>query len=207
MAKMLPRFGSLVTVIAVMAFLSGAALLTYGRWARPIASAFAAAQAGDGARALPDYAESSRRFHQVPLSQRLLARDFSLLSHNQLAVLYGLGRYDEVIERAVDAPAAAAPHFWSGCALFRKSTTQKTPDAQLEWLSRAQEEFKLALAAAPDDWDTKFNYELTARLAAALRPASDRPGTQPSNAPATLMQLLRPQQQQKQQERAVKKVG
>lgn len=203
---MAPRAGSIMTLTALVAFVAGAALVAYGRWTRPIVGAAAALQAGDAQRALPPYAESSRRFRQVPLSQRALASDYSLVAHNHLSVLYGLGKYDELIDASTEAPAAAAPHFWAGCALFRKSVQQTKVDARLEWLTRAQDEFKLALVAAPDDWDTKFNYELTSRLIAALRPP-DKGAKQPANAPSTLMQLLRPQQQQQQQDRAVKKVG
>jgi hypothetical protein len=207
MTHMLPRFGSTITVTALLAFVSGGALVIYGRWTQPIAAAGVALEAGDAEGALAHYADSARRFQGLALSQRLLPSELSLVGHNQLAVLYGLHRYDEVIERALDAPAAAGPHFWAGCALFRKGAQQTKRDAQLEWLTRAQDEFKLALVAAPDDWDTKFNYELTSRLAASLRPSSDKRSDQQKSAPSTLMQLLRPQQQQLHQERAVKKVG
>ncbi|MEO5895546.1 MAG: hypothetical protein ABIS06_07585 [Vicinamibacterales bacterium] len=204
---MAPRIGSIFTLTALLAFLAGATLVVYGRWTRPIVLAAAALDAGNTEGAVAPYTDSARRFRSVALTQRILAPDYSLVAHNQLAALYTLGRYDEVIERAAEAPDGSAPHFWSGCALFKKSVQQTNPDAQLEWLTRSQEEFKLALAAAPDDWDTKFNYELTSRLAAAMRPGSDKRGKQQSNAPSTLMQLLRPQQQQKSQDRVVKKVG
>jgi len=192
----MPRFASLVTVLALLACAAGAALVAYGRWTRPIAAAGAALEAGDVQGALTPYAESARRFRALPLSQRLLDRDFSLVAHNQLAALYELRRWDDVIERAVDAPPASGPHFWAGCALFRKGAEQKTREAQLEWVTRAQ-----------DDWDAKYNFELTSRLAAALRPSADTKGTQQKNAPSTLIQLLRPELQQQHQERAVKKVG
>ena len=119
MSLMLPRFGSLITIVALLAFGAGGALVAYGRWTRPMAAAGAALEAGDAEAAIAPYAESARRFRSVPLSQRLLAPDYSLVTHNQLAVLYELQRYDEVIERATDA-AAAEPHFWAGCALFQK---------------------------------------------------------------------------------------
>jgi hypothetical protein len=52
-------------------------------------------------------------------------------------------------------------------------------------LSRAEDEFRKAIEAAPDDWDTKYDFELTTRLAAELR-------KQPNTPPKQLMQLLRP---------------
>lgn len=204
---MSPRLKPLITLTALLAFAIGAVLVAYGRWTGPIGAAGTALAAGATDVSLARYDESAARFRGLPWSQRLLAPDFALVSHNQLAVLYGLRRYDDVIERAADAPAAADPHFWAGCALFRKGAEQKTREAQLEWVTRAQDEFKLALVAAPDSWDAKFNYELTSRLATALRPSADTRGNQQKNPPSSMIQLLRPELQQQHQDRTVKKAG
>src|SRR5206468_12989245 len=80
----------------------------------------------------------------------------------------------------------ANPHCWAGSAFYDTARAEKNPEARLGWLSRSEEEFRRAVEAAPDDWDTKFDYELTGRLAAELR-------KQPKNPPNQLMQLLRPQ--------------
>lgn len=197
---MLVRSRSVVVLTAVLALVSGALLLLYAHWSKPVSAAWEAIEARDPERALDEYAVSARRFAQLPPAQELLAADFSEVTHNRLALLYRLGRYDDMFEVADNAPANAAPHFWIGCALFAKSKAEKKPDARLEWLSRAEDEFKLALAAAPDDWDTKYNYELAARLAAALR-------AKPKAAPETLMQLLRQQPRTGREQEPVKKVG
>ena len=47
------------------------------------------------------------------------------------------------------------------------------------------DEFRKAIEATPDDWDTKYDFELTSQLAAGLR-------KQPKMPPRQLMQLLRP---------------
>ena len=104
---------------------------------------------------------------------------------NHLLALYRLKRYDEVIDVAQKAPAAASPNFWAACAFFQKADVEEAPEARLGWLSRAEEEFRKAIEAAPDDWDTKFDFELTTRLAAELR-------KQPNTPPKQMMQLLRP---------------
>ena len=78
------------------------------------------------------------------------------------------------------------PHFWSGCALFEKARAEEKPEARLSWMSRAEEELRRAVESAPDDWDTKYDFELVTRLAAELR-------RQPKTPPNQLMQLLRPQ--------------
>src|SRR6266852_6227250 len=63
-------------------------------------------------------------------------------------------------------------------------------DGQLERAlaayARAEAELRRALDAAPDDWDTKYDFELVTRLASELR-------KQPKTPPNQLMQLLRPQ--------------
>ena len=51
----------------------------------------------------------------------------------------------------------------------------------------------------PNDWDTKYNYELSARLVTALR-------TKPKQVPPSLMQLLRPSKEGPMRE-PVKKTG
>ncbi|HEX6464638.1 MAG TPA: hypothetical protein VFZ98_09305, partial [Vicinamibacterales bacterium] len=94
-------------------------------------------------------------------------------------------RYDEVIDLSQKAPAESQPHFWSGAALFQKASVEEKPDVRFAWLSRAEDEFRKAVEAAPSDWDTKYNFELTTRLVAQLR-------KQPNTPPKQLMQLLRP---------------
>lgn len=204
---MRPRFRSSFIVLSILALVLGVALLAYGRWSEPLVQAAAAMEAGDREGAVEKYAAGADRYQSLPATQRLFSADHALVSRNQLALLYQLNRYDDVLEAAAEAPPDAAPHFWAGCALFQKAVQEEEkPESQLEWLTRAEDEFKLALEAAPNDWDTKFNYELSARLAAALRPPAKKGGTQQKSVPSSLMQLLRRAPQQ-QQERPVKKVG
>lgn len=201
---MLPRFRSMFILVAILALVAGVALVAYGRWSAPLVEAAAALEVGDAERALAAYSVAAERFQRFAPARQLLPRDFALLTHNRLALLYQRGEYDALIEAAGNAPPEAAPHFWMGSALFAKSAHEQKPEAKLEWLGRAEEEFKLALKDAPDDWDTKYNYELSTRLAAALR--NQPKGRQSQSAPTNLMQLLRPQPSQRQQ-RPVKKTG
>ena len=159
---MLPRFRSMFILGAVLALIAGAALVLYARWTEPIMEAAAAIHRQDAERAVGAYAVSARRFGDIAVSQRVMPDELSLVAHNRLALLYRLGQYDELIEKAAEAPPTAAPHFWTGCAMFRKAEREKKAEAQIEWVGRAADEFKLALTAAPDDWDTK--YQLRAHL-------------------------------------------
>jgi hypothetical protein len=140
-------------------------------------------------RALALFATAEARFRRFGLAQQVFSREHARAVYNQLALLFQAGEYDAVLEKAATAPLGAAPRFWSGSALFARAMAKSKPEERLVWLTRAEDEFRQALAAKPDDWDTKYNYELAARLAAELR-------KEPKKKPDSLMQLLRPQPQQ-----------
>jgi len=170
----------------VLVLLAGGAALAYARWTRQAADGDAAVADGRYEQALASYAELEARFDRFAAAREFFAADYSHAMANQLWVLYRLQRYDETIDTAQRAPESALPHFWSGCALFEKARAEQKPDARLGWLTRAEEELRRAVEASPDDWDTKYDFELVTKLAAELR-------KQPQTPPNQLMQLLRPQ--------------
>ena len=173
-----------VTVVLVL-LLAGVTLIGYARWTRPIDAADAALADGRLDAAVAGYQAAEARFDAVPAAKQFAATEYNRAVANHLWALYRLKRYDEAIDLAQKAPPDAAPHFWSACAFFQKATVEDAPDARLGWLSRSEEEFRKAIDATPDDWDTKYDFELTTRLAAELR-------RQPNTPPKQLMQLLRP---------------
>lgn len=176
---------SLAVAFAVLALLAGAAMFAYAQWTRDLDRADHALAGGRLPDAAAGYDAAIARFDRVPAARQMFAPEYDRAIANRLWALYRLKRYDEAIELAERAPAGARPHFWSGCALFDKALVEEKPDARLGWLTRAEDEFHKAIEAAPDDWDTKHNYELTSRLAAELRKT-------PKTPPRQLMQLLRP---------------
>lgn len=183
------RLRQLTTLALVLALLIGSVAIAYAWWSRPLLDAEAALAAADHDAALAAYAAAEARFRRIPLAQQILPHDYARAVYNQLAVLHQIGDYDAVIAKAENAPAGALPRFWTGSALFSLASAEEKPEARLVLLSRAEGEFKAALEASPDDWDTKFNYEVTARLAEELR-------KKPSSEPDSFMHLLRPQQKQ-----------
>ena len=196
----IPRFRSFFYFVSVLALVGGALLLAYGQWSKPSIDAERAIEARDSEGALRAYGVSVARFHEREPMQQLLRNDYARVAHNQLALLYRAGQYDTVIDAAGSAPPDASPHFWVGCAMFAKSLQEKGAEGQLDWLTRAEDEFKLALGAEPEDWDTKYNYELSARLVAEMR-RPPKPGSKPAP-----IKLLRPEGQSQPRE-ATKKVG
>ena len=175
------------STLVVLLLASGLALIGYARWTAHITSADAALSDGRLDQALAEYKLAEARFDALPAIRQFAADEYSRVVANHLLALYRLKRYDEVIDVAQKAPASAAPSFWSGSAFFQKAIVEEQPDARLGWLGRAEEEFRKAIEATPDDWDTKYDFELTTRLAAELR-------KQPKTPPKQMMQLLRPPQ-------------
>jgi tetratricopeptide (TPR) repeat protein len=183
MSSALKSLGSGFMAVLLVA---GLAAMAYARWTRPVAEADTALASGDYPAALAGYGVQEARFDRVAPAKQFLTSEYNRVVANELWLLHRLQRYDETIDKAGRAPEGANPHFWAGCAFYEKARAEKNPEARLGWLSRAEEEFRRAVEAAPDDWDTKFDFELTGRLAAELR-------KQPKNPPNQLMQLLRPQ--------------
>jgi tetratricopeptide (TPR) repeat protein len=185
-----------VALVFLLVFLSGAALVGYARWTRPIAEADAALSAGRLDEAAAAYVRGEARFDRLPAARQVFAAEYARAFANHLSALYAEKKYDEVIDLAEKAPAEASPHFWSGCAFFEKAAVEEQPDARLGWLNRAEDELRKAVERTPSDWDTKYDFELTTRLAAELR-------KQPKTPPKQLMQLLRPPQSAVKQPRRV----
>lgn len=171
--------------LVVLMLLAGAGLVGYARWTHVVAEADAALANGQLDQALEGYERAAARFDRTPAARQLFAAEYDRVAANRLWLLYRMKRFDDAIDAAERAPLGAAPHFWAGCAFFEKARAERQPETRLGWLARAEEELRKALEAAPDDWDTKFNFELTSRLAAELR-------KQPKTPPAQMMQLLRP---------------
>ena len=166
---------------------AGVALAGYARWTAHVATGDEALADGRFDQAVAEYKIAEARFDAVPAVRQLANDEYTRVVGNHLLALYRLKRYDELIDLAQKSPAAAAPGFWSGSAFFQKALAEEQPEARLGWLGRAEEEFRKAVEAAPDDWDTKYDFELTTRLAAELR-------KQPKTPPKQMMQLLRPPQ-------------
>jgi tetratricopeptide (TPR) repeat protein len=181
---MTKTFASTIVVILLVA---GAALIGYARWTAHITDADAALADGRLDQALGAYKIAEARFDALPAVRQIAASEYARVLANHLLALYRLKRYDEVIDLAQKAPSEAAPSFWAGSAFFQKAMTEEQPDARLGWLGRSEEEFRKAVEATPDDWDTKYDFELVTRLSAELR-------KQPKTPPKQMMQLLRPPQ-------------
>ena len=171
--------------VVILLLLAGLTLIGYARWTAPIKDADVALAEGSLDQAVAGYQAAEGRFDTIPATKQIVKDEYLRAVSNHLWALYRLKRYDEVIDLAQRAPAEASPHFWSACAFFQKASVEEAPETRLGWLGRAEEEFRKAVEEDPEDWDTKFDFELTTRLSAELR-------KQPHTPPKQMMQLLRP---------------
>jgi hypothetical protein len=171
-------------VVMVLSFVCGVGLLLFSLWLSPLAKAERAALQQDYIQALEYYAVAESRFDQFGFARQLLPSSYDSIITNRLRILYRLDELDKLIEMAAVHSGHAGSRFWSGSALFAKAIAQTEKEAQVAWLGRAREEFRSALELVPNDWDTKYNYELTERLLAELR---DKPSP-----PEQILELLRP---------------
>lgn len=181
-----------------LAFVSGISLTAASQWFRPVQQGEAALAAGQFESARAALAIAQARFERFPVATRLSPEASVASESNQILALYELGQHDAILERAGAAQPGSPAHFWAGCVLFgraaaeaeknssEKSPPEKTKEVRIGLLTGASAEFRLALAANPGDWDTKYNYELTERLLAQLRDPPKKP-------PKQQLQLLRPE--------------
>lgn len=169
----------------VAALLVGSALLAADWWLRPLADGDRALRDGRHEAALQSFAAAEARFARFPAARQALAQSYAALESNQLYALYQLERYDALLEKAALAPSSAAVHFWAGCALVAKARAEQAAEARQSALGRAGDEFRKALEKGPEDFDIKYDHELTQRMLQETR-------KQPKTPPQQLMQLLRP---------------
>jgi len=167
------RLPRLVIVPAIAAIALGLVLSSIGFWLRPIAAAEKATAAGDLDRGVQQYSAGRRRLQSIPILSNLFPGLDEVVTGNELSLQYALRRYDRILEATSGEGGGAAASFWAGCALFDRALVEVEPEKRVDMMSRAHDAFKRTLELAPDDWDAKFNYELSGRLRNILREQPD----------------------------------
>lgn len=146
-------------------------LLAYGWMMRQFSSAQVAFRQGDTQRALERYGRAENPFTKLPGLAALFREEYKQANLNQVSILYGQNQNQEALAKLeqlpVYAPALAESSdyaFWMGNLLFRQAVESKNPEASMTALKAALSEYQKGLAAEPDDWDLKFNYELVRQI-------------------------------------------
>jgi tetratricopeptide (TPR) repeat protein len=154
-------------VFLALIFVLSVGSLAYAWWLFQIARGNQASRAGDLEAAAEIYQGAEAPFRRLPWVAHLLRDDFQRLTFNQIRLLYAQGQNDEVMDKLEEgvrrAPLVAdSPEysFWLGNVLLRRAIQSKNPEEKLKALNAALEEYEKGLAAEPEDWDLKYNYEL-----------------------------------------------
>ncbi|MEA2992875.1 MAG: hypothetical protein QOD40_1795 [Alphaproteobacteria bacterium] len=157
--------------ILIVVLLLSLALLAYGAWLLRLERGARAAERGELDAATNIYASAERWI--APAFASLFPDHYSRSVFPQVALLYSQRKVDEALGKLEQA-ATAAPSiidrpeygFWNGNILLRRAMDGEDPEVIMKNLFAAGEQYRKALAAAPDDWDLKYNYELVQYLIA-----------------------------------------
>ena len=192
----------LVTTGYLLALLLSLGLLAYGWMMRQFETAQQAFLEGDGARALELYGRAESPFQKLPWLSALLKEEYKQVSLNQVAILYSQNQNQEALAKLEQMPEKAPAMvesgdyaFWMGNLLFRQAVESKNPETSLNALKASLSEYQKGLAAEPDDWDLKFNYELVRTIFAQ----QDRSKEKQEQKVKSLIEKMRPQDPGQQQ--------
>lgn len=192
----------LVTGGYLLLLLLSLGLLGYGWTIRQFETAQNAFHQGDSAAALESYRRAEMPFQKLPWLAKLFKEEYTQVNLNQVAILYSQKQNQEALEKLEQLPAhlpAVAESgdyaFWMGNLLFRQATESKNPEASLNALKGALSEYQKGLAAKPDDWDLKFDYELVRSIFAK----QDRNQEKQQQKVKSIIDKMRPQDPTQQQ--------
>ncbi len=180
-----------VVLSLCLIFILGVCLLVISIWLRPYHQAMDSLQAGEMEQSLEHFATVESRFDSITVARQVFPEVYSDSIANQFYILYTMRRHDELLEKSATSPVLADVHFWTGNTYFRRTGNLDDPQEQVAWLERASDEYRKAIELAPDDWNAKFNYELTNRLIDELKEEKETP--------PQMMEILRPRPQQGEQ--------
>jgi tetratricopeptide (TPR) repeat protein len=151
----------------LVVFLISAGLIAYGWLTRELDRGHQAFSRGDLGGAMETYARAERPLREIPWLAQIVPEEHKQASLNQVAILYrqqknadALAKLEEIPAYAPELVESADYLFWMGNVLFRQALESKDPETSAKALKSAMAEYQRGLAAQPDDWDLKFNYEL-----------------------------------------------
>ncbi|MBI4482834.1 MAG: hypothetical protein HY652_08095 [Acidobacteria bacterium] len=171
---------SLRGAIPIVILALSAGLLYYDLLARRMEAVVQAYQANDPEQALARLDETESDFFRYGWLKRAFSDRYGQIVLDKIQLRYTRGEFDAVMDLAesskekISARDAVRARFWLGNSYFRKALGEKEPQAALAWLHRAEKEYREALAAEPDDWDIKYNYELVKTILMATEEKKEK---------------------------------
>jgi tetratricopeptide (TPR) repeat protein len=168
-----------------------------------------AAQQGELETAAAIFESVERPFRAVPWLPRILQSDYQKLIFDQAKVLFPqqdpqiiFDKFEEAVRNSPTIRDRGEFAFWMGNLLIRRAVASQDGEELLNYLKSALAEYQRGLALAPEDWDLKYNYELTKRTFAQQEQAVKAKGEKVKS----ILDTIRPRQKQK-QEIAPEKLG
>jgi hypothetical protein len=152
-------------------FIVSVGLIGYGWLILQTQAAQTAHQQGDIQGATQIYGRAEKVFYFIPWLSRILPEEYKEVSLRQVAILYEQNRSDEAFEKleqiSITAPSLTESgeySFWTGNLLLRRALQTKDPETSVNAAKAALSDYQKGLAAQPDDWDLKYNFELVSQL-------------------------------------------
>jgi tetratricopeptide (TPR) repeat protein len=133
----------------------------------------ATARHGDLETAAAIFELAETPFRMVPWLPRLLEDDYQKLTFDQVNVLFAQGepevildKFEEAVRNSPTIKDQGELAFWIGNLLFRRAVASQDGEEALDYLKSALAEYQRGLTVAPEDWDLKYNYEVTRQILA-----------------------------------------
>jgi len=185
------KFPAVWLIVSIL-FLSGLLLINFSSWIEPYIQGQQKLNQENYTESLKYFDQASERFASSDIAKKILPDIYTAIWGNQFHILYQLGDYDTLFEKVSTSPISASIHHWTGCAFFRRAG-EHSDDAreQIVWLERASGEFLSVLKLEPENWNAKYNFELTNRLIDGLKNEEE--------APPQILEILLPRPRQGEQ--------
>jgi hypothetical protein len=158
-------------VFYLLVFVVSAGLIGYSWVMLQVERAQKAQREGERDLAARIYAQAERPFQLVPWLPAILREAYKSVSLSQVEILYAENRTDDAFEK-LEQISATLPSlaesgeysFWAGNLLFRRALQTKDPETSFNAAKGALSEYQKGLAAEPNDWDLKYNFELISQI-------------------------------------------
>jgi tetratricopeptide (TPR) repeat protein len=186
----------------IVVFLCSAGLIGYSWIVFQMSRGVAAARQGELEKAAAILESAETPFRVIPWLSQILEGDYNRLIFDQVNVLFARGDRELIFdkfEEAVRNSPAIKDHggfaFWTGNLLFRRAIASQDGEEALGYLKSSLAEYQRGLAAAPEDWDLKYNYEVVRQILAQ----KGQDGKKEGEKVKSILDKMRPAQEKKQE--------
>jgi tetratricopeptide (TPR) repeat protein len=197
------------SVFLILVFLCSAGLIGYSWMVFQISRGVAAARQGEPERAAALFELAETPFRTIPWLARILENDYNRLIFDQVNVLFAqqdqeviFDKFEEAVRNSPAIKDQGSFAFWTGNLLFRRAVASQDGEEALGYLKSSLAEYQRGLAAAPEDWDLKYNYEVVRQILAQ----KGQDGRKEGEKVKSILDKMRPAQEKK-QEIAPEKMG